>query len=154
MSTIVILFLLGILMLSLEIFLPGGILGILGGLVMVGAIVLAFRDYGSTGGVVALAIGIALGIGALVGEFVILPKTKFGQRMFLSATVTGVATSPQDATALIGRTCEAVTALAPTGVVLLDGTRREAFCRDGFAERGTQLVVRGSDNFRLIVSKS
>ncbi len=153
MTTIVFLFLLGVLMLSLEIFLPGGILGVLGALVMVGAVVLSFRDYGVTGGMIALSVGIGLGIAAVVGEFVILPRTRSGQRLFLSASITGVATAAA-AREVVGKTCEAVTVLAPSGVVLLDGKRYEAFCRDGFAERGARLVVQGNDNFRLIVSKS
>jgi membrane-bound ClpP family serine protease len=154
MTTIVVLFLLGVLMLSLEIFLPGGILGALGGVVMIVAIVFAFRDHGTLGGAVALAVGLVLGSAALIGEFVILPRTRLGKGMFLATSITGVATDAPDAKALVGKTCEAATILAPSGVVLLDGRKHEAFCRDGFAERGARLVVHGADNFRLIVSKS
>jgi membrane-bound ClpP family serine protease len=154
MTTITFLFLLGIFMLSLEIFLPGGVLGTLGALVLVAAVVLAFRDHGMTGGVIALCVSVVLGTGTVIAEFVILPKTRFGQRFFLSASVTGVATPPQDPKSLVGRTCEAATVLAPSGVVLLDGRKHEAFCRDGFAERGARLTICGTDNFRLVVSKS
>jgi len=154
MTTIVFLFLLGILMLSLEIFLPGGILGVLGGLAMIAAIVLAFQNEGTTGGLIAVVVGVVVGASAIVAEFIILPKTRFGQRMYLSAAVTGVSNLAVDVKALIGKPCEAVTVLAPSGVVLLDGRRHEAFCRDGFVEKGTRLVVQGSDSFRLIVSKS
>jgi membrane-bound serine protease (ClpP class) len=154
MTTIVILFLAGVLLLSLEIFLPGGILGVLGALVMLGAVALAFRDFGAVGGMIALAVGLVLGTATVIGEFVILPKTKWGQRMYLSAAVTGVAGAQPGGAELIGRPCEAVTVLAPSGMVLLDGRKHEAFCRDGYAERGATLIVRGSDNFRLIVSKS
>ena len=154
MTTLVFLFLLGLFMLSLEIFLPGGVLGVLGGLVLIGAVVLAFRDHGSLGGMIALTVSVVLGTATVVTEFVLLPKTRFGQRLYLSASVTGVATHADDPKVVIGRACEAATVLAPSGVVLLDGRQHEAFCQDGFADRGAKLVVRGADNFRLIVSKS
>jgi len=152
MSTLVILFAVGLLLLSLEIFLPGGILGVMGGLTLVGAVFLAFRDYGLFGGAVALLGAVALSGGTLYVELVILPKTRLGRGLVLASEVTGKATIAADA-ALVGRSCEAVTALAPSGIVRIDGRRMEAFSRDGFIEAGETLVVHGIDNFRLIVSK-
>lgn len=154
MSIIVFLFLLGLLMLSLEIFLPGGVLGVMGGLAMIVGVVLAFRDYGTGGGALALFVALVLVAASVITEFVVLPKTRWGRNFYLASAVTGVATAPADATTVTGRECEALTVLAPSGQVLLDGKRYEAFCRDGYAERGARLKVQGSDNFRLIVSKS
>jgi membrane-bound serine protease (ClpP class) len=153
-STITFLFVLGVVMILLEIFLPGGILGIMGGLAMVAGCVLAFREYGPGGGLVAVAAAVAMVALGLVLEFVYLPRTKFGQRMFLKSAVTGTTSKAVDLKTIEGRECESVTVLAPTGVVLLDGEKHEAFCRDGYTPSGTRLIVRGSDNFRLIVSKS
>jgi len=153
-SVIVVLFLIGLLMLSLEIFLPGGVLGVMGGLAMIVAVVFAFRDYGTGGGALALVVGLVLIATSIVIEFVVLPKTRWGQKFYLASAVTGVATAPADAKTVTGRECESLTVLAPSGQVLLDGKRYEAFCRDGYAERGARLKVQGLDNFRLIVSKS
>lgn len=153
MNSIVVLFLLGLLMLSLEIFLPGGVLGVLGGLAMIAGTVLAFMDYGVGGGALALLVGVVVAGAALVIEFLILPKTRLGRGFLLSATVTGTASDAVDPQTVVGRECEALTVLAPSGIVLLDGGKHEAFCRDGYAERGARLTVRGNDNFRLIVSK-
>lgn len=152
MSLILILFGLGLLMLSLEIFLPGGVLGVIGGLAMLVATGLSFRDYGASGGALALAAAVALTVAAFYVELVVLPKTRFGRGLVLSAEVTGKASQAAD-TSLIGRPCEAATVLAPSGFVLVDGHRVEAFCRDGFVEAGTKLVVHSTDNFRIIVSK-
>lgn len=154
MTTILFLFIIGTLMILLEIFLPGGILGIIGGGLMIVGMVIAFQDFGTAGGLLAIFIGVAIvGLG-LVVEFVWLPRTKFGRRFFLSSSVTGAASQPQDAELVVGKECEAATVLAPSGMVVLDGKQHEAFCRDGYADRGARLVVRGTDNFRLIVSKS
>jgi len=152
-TTILVLFGIGVLMLSLEIFLPGGVLGVAGGLTMLVATWLAFRAHGAMGG--ALGLLAAGGLTALTFylELVVLPRTRLGRGLVLSSEVTGRASQPGDAS-LIGRPCEAATALAPSGFVIVDGRRHEAFSRDGFIEAGTQLVVHGADNFRLIVSKS
>lgn len=153
MTTILVLFVLGLLMLLLETVLPGGVLGVLGGCAMLGGTVLAYMNYGPGGGTVALLIAVALVVGGVVLEFVVLPRTRIGRRFFLHSAVTGVSSAPADVQAVVGRECEALTVLAPSGVVLLDGKKHEAFCRDGYSDRGARLVVRGSDNFRLIVSK-
>ncbi len=153
MNLILILFGLGLLMLSLEIFLPGGVLGAIGALVMVVGTVVAFRDFGASGGALALVAALVLTGAAFYVELVILPKTRLGRGLVLSSEITGRASHAADAS-LVGRTCQALTVLAPTGFVLLDGRRLEAFSRDGFVEAGTTLVVHSTDNFRIIVSKS
>ena len=56
--------------------------------------------------------------------------------------------------AVVGKTCEAVTTLAPTGYVRLDGRRYEAFSQSGHVAKGTVLRVVAVDNFRLTVTRS
>ena len=55
--------------------------------------------------------------------------------------------------AVVGKQAIADTTLAPSGYVLVDGQRYEAFCRTGHVARGAALRVVGMDNFRLIVAK-
>ncbi|RME69266.1 MAG: serine protease [Verrucomicrobia bacterium] len=153
MTTILLLFLIGTIMISLEIFLPGGLLGVLGGILMIIGTVMAFQDHGTAGGLIAVGAGVAIIAVALIVEFVWLPRTRFGRRFFLAASVSGSATKPAAEADVVGRECQAATVLAPSGLVVLDGKQYEAFCRDGYAERGARLIVRGKDNFRLIVSK-
>jgi membrane-bound serine protease (ClpP class) len=154
MTTIIALFVLGSVLIFFEIFLPGGILGVAGGLAMMAGAVLAFMDYGSSGGVVAVLAGSGLLIASLIIEFKFLPRTRLGKRLFLSTADSGSTQPPIAQDDVVGRECRAETTLAPTGVVLLDGKRYEAFCQGGFVERGTPLRVKGMDNFRLIVTKS
>jgi membrane-bound serine protease (ClpP class) len=54
----------------------------------------------------------------------------------------------------VGKTAEAVTTLAPSGYVVVDGRRYEAFSQSGHAAKGAILRVVGLDNFRLIVTKN
>ncbi|MEI8036869.1 MAG: NfeD family protein [Verrucomicrobiota bacterium] len=153
MTLIILLFAVGILLLVVEVIVPGGILGVVGGLLMLGGSVLAFMNYGTGGGTLAVTLALALALLALFIEIRILPKTRLGRRAFLTSQVTGVSAAfGQDARALIGKPAEALTMLSPSGYVRVEGRRYEAFCQSGQVPVGAALEVIGADNFRLIVS--
>jgi membrane-bound serine protease (ClpP class) len=148
------LLLLGIGLVLIEVVVPGGIVGGIGALCMLGGTVAAFYEYGATGGAIALGGSLAaLGLGLYL-ELRWLPRSRLGQKLFLKAEITGRATSAAGEAGLTNRQGQAVTALAPSGLVAVDGRRFEAYSRSGFLEAGTPIVVKGRDNFRLIVEKS
>jgi membrane-bound ClpP family serine protease len=154
MTLIILLFAVGILLIATEVIVPGAILGIIGGLLMVGGTILAFMDYGTGGGLLALGIASIVGALALFIEFRVLPKTAIGRRAFLTEEVTGVSAAiGKDALALVGKPAEALTMLSPSGYVRIDGRRYEAFCQSGQAPAGAALEVIGADSFRLIVTQ-
>jgi membrane-bound ClpP family serine protease len=154
MTILVLLFVIGILLILAEVIVPGGILGTIGGLMMFGGCILAFMNYGSLGGLAAVLVALILGGGALYLEFRYLPKTKLGKRAFLNAEISGVSAAfGKEALDLIGKSAEAITLLSPSGYILVDGRRYEAFCQSGQAPVGSLLEIIGADNFRLIVSQ-
>ncbi|MDP3851730.1 MAG: NfeD family protein [Luteolibacter sp.] len=155
MTWIILLFFLGILFLSVEVIVPGGILGTIGGLMMFGGCVMAFIDYGSGGGMLAVTLAVALTILAFFIEFRILPRTSVGRRAFLTREITAVSAAFGDeARDLIGKSAEALTMLSPSGYIMIEGKRYEAFCQSGQVPAGAALEVTGADNFRLIVSET
>lgn len=155
MTVIILLFVLGILLLAVEVIVPGAILGSIGGLLMFGGCVKAFMDFGTLGGIAAVAVALVLAGLAFYLEFRVLPRTKFGRRAFLTSEITGVSAAfGQEAGALVGKPAEALTMLSPSGYIRVEGKRYEAFCQSGQAPAGSQLEVIGADNFRLIVSLS
>ena len=103
MTLIILLFALGILLIGVEVIVPGGILGSIGAVMLFIGCWLAFREYGNGGGFVALAVAILLAALTIYLEFRILPKTKIGKRAFLSSEITGVsapsARKPADSSA-------------------------------------------------------
>lgn len=151
MTLIATLFVVGVILLGFEVFLPGGILGVMGGLAMLGGSAVAFIDYGVSGGLMATAVALVMVIGMLYFEFKILPKTAFGQRLFLKATVDGVST-PARQKDYVGTEGVTLTAMSPTGFIEIEGKRLEAFSRSGFLEADVPVQVVGTDNFRLIVT--
>ena len=153
MTAIVLLFALGIVLVAVEVIVPGGILGAIGGLMMLGGCALSFMEYGTLGGAVASVTALLLAGLTLYVEFRILPRTAIGKRAFLTKQVTGVSSAfGQEARELIGKSAEALTMLSPSGYIRVDGKRYEAFCQSGQVPAGATLQVVGADNFRLIVS--
>ena len=90
MTLIFALFLIGVLLLAIEDFVPGIIVGIIGGLCLLGGVLVAFSQHGATGGLVALA-GALLLVGAtLYVEFVLLPRTRLARAAPAGRPGTGV----------------------------------------------------------------
>lgn len=153
MTTVVLLFAVGIVLIVLEVIIPGAILGTIGALLMLAGCVIAFTTFGTLGGIAAVTAAFAVGGLALYIEFRVLPKTRIGKKAFLTKEVTAVAAAVgEEARGLVGQPAEAVTMLSPSGYVLVAGKRYEAFCRTGQVPAGSALEVTGADNFRLIVS--
>jgi membrane-bound ClpP family serine protease len=154
MTAIVLLFITGALLLTAEVFLPGAIAGIIGGLLLLLGSALAFMEFGAGGGTIATLAAFALVGLMLYVELVWLPRTKFGRAMVVDATIDAQSQPPLAGAEVIGQPATALTTLAPSGFVAIAGRRYEAFCRTGHAARGAMLTVVGIDNFRLIVSES
>ena len=154
MIAVLLLFAAGVVLLAVEILVPGGVLGVLAGLCLVGGVVVSFQQFGPTGGAVATGVALVLGAVMLYLEFVLLPKTRLARTFSMTHTVAGrTHPEPADRAAVVGREAVAVTALAPSGYVEIEGRRYEAFCQSGFATVGARLRVVDVDTFRLIVTQ-
>lgn len=154
MTTVLVLFVAGIILLTLEVIVPGAVLGIVGGIAILAGVIVAFSEFGFDGGMVATGAALLLTGIALYLEFVLLPKSRLAKSLSMTATVGGTSQPAiADRKKVIGRQAVAVTALAPSGYVELDGRRYEAFARHGHTQVGERLDIIDVDNFRLIVSK-
>lgn len=154
MQTILLLFILGIVLLMLDLFVPGIILSVCGTIAMLAGTRQAFVEYGVGGGLLAFAIGMALLAIMLYIEYGLLPKTRFGKKFFLHAAVHGTSQAPAAETAaLTGREGIALTPLMPSGQIEVEGRRYEALSLDGHVAKGARLRVTGAQNFSLTVSK-
>ena len=154
MTTILLLFIFGIVLLVLDLFVPGIILSTAGTLAFLAGTARAFTEYGMGGGLVAFAIGAVLLTVALYIEYWVLPKTRIGKKFFLHAAVDGTSQAPlAQNSALSGREAVALTPLMPSGQIEIDGQRYEALSLDGHVAKGARLKVTGQQNFSLTVTK-
>ena len=155
MNAVVLLFLAGILLLAFEVFTPGGLLGVLGGLAMAAGCGVAFYTFGAATGIwVTVLAVLVLGL-VLWLEFAVLPRTQWGRKLFQHEAIAATSQPlPADAAAVVGRSGSTATTLAPTGYVLIEGRRYEAWSQSGYLPKGATVRVVGLDNFRLIVTQS
>jgi membrane-bound serine protease (ClpP class) len=154
MTTVAILFAAGVLLVAVEILVPGAVLGVFGGLFLFAGVIAAFIQLGSMGGAIATGVALLIGAVTLYLEFVVLPKTRLAKKFSMTETVSS-RSQPEvaDRAAVIGREVLAVTMLAPSGYVELEGRRYEAFNRSGLAAEGARLRVVDVDTFRLVVTQ-
>ncbi|HXQ81435.1 MAG TPA: NfeD family protein [Opitutaceae bacterium] len=155
MTIILLLFIVGIMLLAADVFVSSFIMAAVGGVALLAGCVIAYRDFGVLAAGLAAFAAVALLGGAIYVELVLLPRTRLGRGLVVEST-SGSSSQPPVApsAAVVGRPATADTTLAPSGYVLVDGRRYEAFCRTGHVARGEALRVVGMDNFRLIVSKT
>jgi membrane-bound serine protease (ClpP class) len=155
MTAIILLFVSGALLLAAEIFLPGGIAGLFGVIALLGGAFLSFTTFGAAVGAAATALALLLAGLLTYAELVWLPRSRLGRGLVIESTVDAQSQPlPADPAAVLGHAGVAVTILAPSGIVEVDGRRYEAFSRSGHLERGAQVTVLAVETFRLIVSAS
>lgn len=154
MMAIGLLFALGVMFLAAELFVPGVAMGVIGFLCLLMGCAYAFAHFSLSLGLCAVVLAAALTALTLLVEFVWLPRTKLGKKLFLTKAVVATSQPPvADADAVVGKEAEALTILAPSGYVSVAGRSYEAFSEDGHVARGTRLIVRAVDRTTLKVSK-
>lgn len=154
MTAVIILLAIGVLLLAVELVVPGAIIGTIGALAMLAGVLVAFGEFGVRGGLLTLG-GVIVVLSAVIYiELVWLPKSAIARWFSMSTTLEGQSQPPlATEDTVIGADAVAETVLSPSGYVRVAGRRYEAFCRDGYAPVGEALRVVSLDNFRLIVTR-
>ncbi len=148
-----ILFFLGLALLATELLFLDGFLGILAALALVTSWILGFVEFGGSGGLTFLGSSFAFLVVTLALEYRFVLRSRWGRGFFNKGAVSATSHVPQGREDLIGKQGEALTTLAPSGLVVIENQRFEAFAVGGFMERGDRLQVTGFDNFRVKVRK-
>ncbi|EJL22272.1 nodulation protein NfeD [Brevibacillus sp. BC25] len=147
------LFVIGILLMLLEIFLPGGIVGAIGFVSIVTGLVMAAYDTQQ---------GLAsLGVAALITAIVtFMLVKKYGVKGLFNKFVLGDTqrneegyVAPRDQRELEGKSGIALTPLRPAGVVKVGGKRVDAVSVGGFIEAGTAITVVQVEGTRIVVAE-
>ena len=154
LTVITLLLLLALTMGFFEIFIPGGILGIIGIIFLFIAAIIALINYGLGVALLILAGGTVLGIGLFFIEIWILRKSPLGKAMVLEEKVEGSCREPQAGKELIGLKGTALTTLAPSGKVEINGQVYDGSSLSGFIDEGVDIEVVRINNFNVIVKES
>ncbi len=141
---------LGLLLLAIEVIVPGMIVGALGLLALGGAIAAAYAGFGVVWGTFALGIillVVSLGFALWLYLF---PRTFIGRRLMLNST-SGVKVPDTVRDALVGKTGIALTSLRPSGRAEIEGKRYDVVAEGGLVEMRSPIRVIGSDGMRIVV---
>lgn len=151
-QAIIVLVVVGFLMIAAEVFVPGLVLGILGGLCLLAAVVLCYAAFGALIGTVAFAVLCVLTTGGFVLWLYLFPRTPIGKRVTLNRSLNPSNSSPATAPAA-GSSGQAVTPLRPAGTALIGGRRVDVVAETGFIEQGEAVTVVLEDGLRIVVRK-
>jgi len=149
-TIIITLILIGTVAILLELFLPGGIIGILGALCLLGAIIKTFSEYGFNAGL-AVTTGIlvftCIALYLWMKHFDRLPWIK---PLILTQTV-GNANSPDKNHELIDKTGETLTDLGPSGKALIGNEKFDVIAESGYIDKGTPVTVVKANGSKIVV---
>lgn len=150
-ETILILTLVGFLLLASEVFVPGMVLGLLGGVCLLAAAGVSYVAFGLLTGTLTL-VGVAVATGAgFVGWMFAFPHTPMGRRFLLK---THLDADGKDAgERLLGQEGVAFTVLRPAGTALIGGRKVDVVSENDFIEPGSPIRVVREEGLRILVRK-
>jgi membrane-bound ClpP family serine protease len=153
---IVALFLVGLAVMVLEVFVPsGGVLGFLSVIAIGAAIVTAFVEQGAAFGLAVVGVAFVAVPAVLAGAFRVFPETPLGRRVLPPPPggddVRPGAARRRQLQALVGHRGRAVGELVPWGTVDVDGIACDAVSEAGPIAGGSAVDVVGVDAAAVIV---
>jgi membrane-bound serine protease (ClpP class) len=145
--------LLGLLLILIEFYLPGAVMGVAGGILVLTSIVLFAMQTSSPWWILLYLTGVVIVLIYLV-KFALwrIRTAKPSRSIYLNSDQTGYQASSFDAS-VIGKTGVVVTDLKPGGHILVDGKRLQAISQSGYLTKGTEVVVLSGQEESLIVKQ-
>jgi membrane-bound serine protease (ClpP class) len=142
----------GLLLLGAEIFVPGGILGIIGAVALLGAVILGFTAFPGYGSIIALCIFILTGI-AVILWIKIFPQTRIGKNMTMSRDLSTSKASEAGIENLLNKTGITASKLRPGGFAEIDGHRKDVITRGEMIDAGKKIKVIEIESNRIVVTE-
>ncbi len=151
MWLVIILFVAGVTLMFSEFLLPGGILGVIGGLMVVASVIVGwmrFPEYALFilgGEFVGVVLGLVLG-------FYVMSKTGARSHLVMGAEQAKSEGyfSPSEDSALIGQVATVQTALRPAGSITYDGKRIDAVSDGTFIDTGKTVRIIEVEGHRVV----
>ncbi len=145
---IILLLIAGIICIALEVYLPGGILGISGAAVLIWAIIEAYR-VSTNFGTMLMVCGVSGAVATSWFSFTYLVKTKEGKKALLMDVKIDL---PKDLHAgLEGKEGLTLTDMRPVGTIEIDGNRFEASSCGEYIEKKRKIKVLKIEADRIFI---
>ena len=144
--------LLGFVLICAEIFVPGMVLGILGGLCLMGAVCISFSVFGTTGGIFAIASLLLLAAFLAPAWIKLGPRTKIGRKLTLDSSEKSFQ-SASDLQRFAGKTGTTQSILRPSGIATIEGERVDVVSETGHIAAGKSVRVARIEGARIVVEE-
>lgn len=154
MSTIVALIVFALVLLFLEMIVPGGVLAVVASILILAASVVAWQQYGPFPAFLVFIGSAVLALMFFFIEVQLLSKTRLGSWIRHTGTIEGSSLKPADDPGLMGSEGEVVVSLRPEGRVKVGDRLYDARSESGWLETGERVRVIRANAFSLIVKKS
>jgi len=141
----------GVLLMMCEIFIPGGIVGTIGGIILAIAIVAGFL-YDPTMGAILLVGSLIFGMVGLWAWVKFLPRTPLGKRFILQANGSTWDGFDPSKAALMGKVGVARTDLHPGGIAIIEEKRIDVVSRGELIDKATDIKVIAVEGNRVVVT--
>lgn len=142
----------GLLLIIAEVFIPGGVTGVVGGLAMLAAMGVGLFYFPPPWGFLsAVALIVFSGIVFLLW-IRLFPRSQTGKRIALNTDGADFKSAAPPAGELLNQVGEALTALRPAGIALIDGKRLDVLAEGGeWIAAGAKIRVSAIQGVHLIV---
>ncbi|MFT5126459.1 MAG: membrane-bound serine protease (ClpP class) [Rhodothermales bacterium] len=141
----------GILLLLVEIFLPGGICGILGGVCVIAGVIISFGQ-SITLGLQMTAASVVLGLLGLWAWCKYFPDSRVGKQMFLQTSAEDWHGYDEANDGLLGCRGVAHSDLRPAGLALINNKRVDVVSDGTMIAKGTSIEVLEVEGNRIVVA--
>ena len=141
----------GLLLICIEIFIPGGIVGAFGAVSLVMSFWLAFTRIGSAFGTYFVTGGLVLLLAAIYFSIKKFPHSTAGRKMLLAGDEKSFKATEADLELLKDKAGIAHTTLRPSGIGVVDGQRLSVVTEGNFLEKGTPFSIIRIEGNKIVV---
>lgn len=143
----------GLVLIYLEFYLPGAVMGTAGALLLIASLFLFMIEYQSPLLTSLYLIVILAGVAAVI-KYALwkIPRGKPNSSIYSNGAQNGFFASSFDPE-MIGKKGVVVTDLKPGGYIEIDGIQVQALSESGYLTRGTEVIVLKGDGDSLIVKQ-
>ncbi len=149
----IVMMILGLILVLLEFFVPGGVIGAGGAILLIFGLVIFATGSPSILLTIVVVVVLLVALGCLV-KFALwrIRHTKQESSIYLKTDQEGYRAS-EFGEELVGKEGTIVSPLRPSGNIVIEGKRIQAVSLEGYLDKGTKVVVVAGEGAHLIVRK-
>ena len=149
----IILIIAGLFLIGAEIFLPGGVIGFIGAMCLLAAVVVGFVAFQLQGGLLSALLIIVLSGICLFVWIKYFPKTRMGQSLTLSDDGKTFKSASPEFMDLLNKEGVALSILRPAGIAKIDSKRVDVVADGSWIESGKPIKVTRVEGVRILVKE-